>query len=64
LTTLISFYDQVTRLVNEGKAVDVLYLDFSEAFDAVPSHSILLEKLAGHSLDECALGWIKNWLNG
>ncbi|KAJ7404468.1 RNA-directed DNA polymerase from mobile element jockey-like protein [Willisornis vidua] len=27
------FYDQVTSLVNEGKAVDIVYLDFSEAFD-------------------------------
>jgi len=26
LINLISFYDQVTRLVDEGKAVDVVYL--------------------------------------
>ncbi|KAK4817462.1 hypothetical protein QYF61_015617 [Mycteria americana] len=26
LTNLISVYDKVTRLVNEGKAVDVIYL--------------------------------------
>jgi len=63
LSNLISFYDQVTRLVDEGKAMDVAYLDFSKAFDTVP-HSILLEKLAGHGLDGCTLRWIKNWLNG
>ncbi|KAK4814767.1 hypothetical protein QYF61_026744 [Mycteria americana] len=63
LTNLISFYDKVTRLVDEGKAVDVVYLDFSKAFDIV-SHSILLEKLAAHGLDGCTLCWVKNWLDG
>ncbi|KAK4823090.1 hypothetical protein QYF61_025828 [Mycteria americana] len=63
LTNLISFYDKVTRLVDEGKAVDVVYLDFSKAFDMV-SHSILLEKLAAYGLDGCTLRWVKNWLDG
>jgi len=63
LTNLISFYDQVTSLVDEGKAVDVVYPDFRKAFDTVP-HRNLLETLAAHGLDECTLCWIKNWLNG
>ncbi|XP_052629063.1 uncharacterized protein LOC128134875 [Harpia harpyja] len=63
LTNLISFYDQVTHLVDEGKAMDVVYLDFSKAFDPV-SHGILLEKLAAHGLDKCTLRWVKNWLDG
>ncbi|KAK4816495.1 hypothetical protein QYF61_017456 [Mycteria americana] len=63
LTNLISFYDKVTRLTDEGKAVDVVCLDFSKAFDTV-SHSILLEKLAAHGLDGCTLCWVKNWLDG
>jgi len=63
LTNLISFYDQVTCLVDEGKAVDVVYLDFSKAFNAVP-HNNLLEKLAAYGLDGCTLHLIKKWLNG
>ncbi|KAK4829691.1 hypothetical protein QYF61_006066, partial [Mycteria americana] len=63
LTNLISFYNKVTHLVDEGKVVDVVYLDFSKALDTV-SHSILLEKLAAHGLDGCTLHWVKNWLDG
>ncbi|GAB0209698.1 hypothetical protein GRJ2_003435500 [Grus japonensis] len=58
LTNLISFYDKVTCLVDEGNAVDVVYLDFSRAFDSI-SHSILLEKLAAHGLDGHTLHWVK-----
>uniref|UniRef100_A0A8C3CCY6 Reverse transcriptase domain-containing protein n=1 Tax=Cairina moschata TaxID=8855 RepID=A0A8C3CCY6_CAIMO len=61
LTNLISFYDKVTHLVDEGKAVDVVYLDFSKAFDTIP-HNILLKKLAALGLDWCTLCWVKNWL--
>jgi len=63
LTNTISFYEQVTRLMDEGKAEDGIYLDFCKAFDIVP-HNTLLEKIAAHGLDGCILHCIKNWLNG
>ncbi|PKU41752.1 rna-directed dna polymerase from mobile element jockey-like [Limosa lapponica baueri] len=63
LTNLISFYDKLNHLVDEAKTVDVVYLDFSRAFDII-SHNILLEKLAAHGLDGGTLHWVKNWLEG
>lgn len=36
LTNLMSFNDQVTCLVDEGKAVGITYLDFSKAFEMSP----------------------------
>ncbi|KAJ7417051.1 hypothetical protein WISP_66661 [Willisornis vidua] len=57
------YTDQVIHLVDEGKAVDVVYLDFSKAFDTV-SHSIVLEKLVAHGLDKCTLCWVWSWLKG
>ena len=63
LTNLITFYNWVTRLVDKGKAVDVVYLDFSKAFDTV-SHSILLGKLAACDLDMYTLLWVRKWPEG
>lgn len=54
----------MTCLVNKGKAVDIVYLDFRKAFDT-DSHSILMEKLALHGLDESIFDWFKEmavWL--
>ena len=51
LTNLIAFYEEVTRWIDDGKAVDVVYLDFSRAFDTV-SHSILAAKLRKCGLDD------------
>ncbi|KAK4806997.1 hypothetical protein QYF61_000326 [Mycteria americana] len=62
LTDLITFYDEMTGLVDEGGAADIVYLAFGKAFDTV-SRKILIEKLMKYGLDEQTVGWVENWLN-
>ncbi|KAK4823483.1 hypothetical protein QYF61_002547 [Mycteria americana] len=51
LTNLIAFYDKVTCSVDFRRVVDIVYLDFSKAFDMV-SDSLLPEKLMCYGLDK------------
>ena len=62
LTNLIEYLDELTRLVDEGHSVDVVYLDFSKAFDKVP-HVRLLAKLEAVGVSGLVLQWIKAWLS-
>ncbi|PKU49301.1 rna-directed dna polymerase from mobile element jockey-like [Limosa lapponica baueri] len=61
LTNLIAFCDVIIRWLDEGRAADVIYLDFSKAFDTV-SHNILIRKLRKCGLDGGAVRCIESWL--
>jgi len=63
LTNLINFCDEMTDLVDEGRAVDIVYLDFSKASDAV-SRTMIVEKLMKRELDEQTMKWTEGWLDG
>jgi len=63
LANLVAFYDGMTSWVDEERAVDVVYLDFSKAFEPV-SHNNLVGKLRKCGLDEWSVRWTENWLNG
>ncbi|CAJ0928052.1 unnamed protein product [Ranitomeya imitator] len=39
-TNLISFYEEVSYRLDHGESLDVVYLDFSKAFDTVPHKSL------------------------
>jgi len=51
LTNLIASYDGMTAWVDEGREVDVVYLDFSKTFETV-SLNILIGRLRRSGLDE------------
>ena len=51
MINLIAFYEEITRWIDDGKAVDVVYLDFRRAFGTF-SHSILAAKLRKRGLDD------------
>ena len=61
LTNLLEYLEELTRLVDEGNSVDVIYLDFAKAFDKVP-HQRLLAKLKAAGVDGRVAAWIKAWL--
>ena len=60
-TNLLVYLETLTRLINEGHCVDVLYLDFAKAFDKVP-HGKLLDNCRGLGVGGKVLEWIRQWL--
>ena len=50
LTNLLSFYKKVFETINKGDEYDIVYLDFSKAFDRAP-HKRLLSKVKAHGID-------------
>ena len=63
LTNLLAYLETLTTLVDEGHAVDVLYLDFAKAFDKVP-HARLLAKCRGLGIGGKVVSWVEEWLTG
>ena len=61
LTNILCFLEDVTKWVDEGSPVDIIYLDFKKAFDKVP-HQRLLLKLKAHGIGNGMINWIEKWL--
>ena len=54
--------DQWTEMIDRGECFDVLYMDFSKAFDTVP-HQRLLRKLASYVIGGTLLSWVEDFLS-
>ena len=61
LTNMLCFFEEITKWIDVGSPVDVIYLDFQKAFDKVP-HQRLLLKLKAHGIGDSITDWIEQWL--
>ena len=63
ITQLLVCLEEWSKLVEQGTAFDVIYTDFSKAFDSV-AHERLLVKLEGIGITGNLLMWIRSFLQG
>ena len=55
------FFEEITKWVDDGSSVDVVYIYFQKAFDKVPHQSVIL-KLKAHGIGNDVINWIEKWL--
>ena len=61
LTQLLCCFDDWASSRNKSRPTDVIFLDFSKAFDSVP-HERLLLKLKCHRIEGSLLHWFRSFL--
>ena len=62
MTNLLSTLEDLTRSLDEGFDIDILYLDYSKAFDTVP-HKRLISKLQAYGISGKILDWVRSFLS-
>ena len=63
ITQLLICMEEWSKMIEEGDCFDVIYTDFSKAFDSVP-HERLFLKLESLGVKGDILNWIKSFLRG
>ena len=61
LTNMLCFFEEITKWIDEGSPLDIIYLNFQKTFDKV-SHQSLLLKLKAHDIGDSIIDWIEQWL--
>lgn len=61
-TNLTLFINEVSLKLDSRSSVEVIYTDFSKAFDRV-NHQTLLQKLSQHGISEPLLSWCGSYLS-
>jgi len=60
-TQLLTALNDWTSALDQGFSTDVIYFDFSKAFDTVP-HNRLFNKLRGYGVEGDLLEWFRSFL--
>ena len=60
-TNLMSLLHEAYHAVDIQEQLDVIYTDFSKAFDRV-NHNLLLYKLSSYNIHPCVLRLLRNYL--
>ena len=61
MTNLLTSIEDWSTMIDEGRVFDIIYTDFSKAFDSVP-HARLITKLKALGIRGDILGWIEAFL--
>ena len=61
-SNLLDMCGEVGATLDQGGQTDVIFLDFSKAFDSVP-HNLLIHKLRSFGFNGNLLNWIRNSLS-
>lgn len=63
VTNLLGYTERIQNCLRTGGQMDVIFTDFSKAFDKV-SHDILLSKLRDQGICGVLLAWFESYLKG
>ena len=61
-TQLVLSHHQWSKALDEGRQVDVIFLDFAKAFDRV-AYDVLLQKLCNFGISGALLNWCQDYLS-
>ena len=59
----LAFYHGIGVTLDKGLQADIVYLDFTKAFDSVSHHGLLL-KLSQYGVKGKLLQWLESYLGG